>query len=72
MQAPYIVGDLNDDGVIDALDLNDLISVLFFNGTVPVPPEERADLNCDGFLDALDLNDLIDHLFFGAPAPMCP
>jgi hypothetical protein len=69
---PFIVGDLNGDEVHDAVDLNILIEVLFFNGVVPVPPDERADLDCSGTLDAVDLNDLIDVLFFNAPQPVCP
>ncbi len=72
LKFPFIVGDLNDDGVLDAVDLNTLIEVIFFNGEVPVPPEERADINCDGVFDAVDLNQLINVIFFNAPQPECP
>lgn len=72
LKYPYLVGDLNDDGFLDAIDLNLLIDFLFFNGQVPVPPAARADINCDGTFDAVDMNDLIDAIFFGAPAPVCP
>jgi hypothetical protein len=68
----YILGDLDDDGFITALDLGALIDVLYAGASVPVPPDARADLNCDGFPDALDLAIIIDHLFAGEPAPTCP
>ena len=68
----YVIGDLDDDGFITALDLAALIDVLYAGAPVPVPPEERADLNCDGFPDALDLAMMIDHLFAGDPVPECP
>ncbi|GAB4329507.1 MAG: hypothetical protein Kow0074_26020 [Candidatus Zixiibacteriota bacterium] len=72
LKYPYLVGDLNDDGFLDAIDLNLLVDVLFFNGQVPVPPAVRADINCDQFFDAVDMNGLIDVIFFGAAAPACP
>ena len=72
LELPYIVGDLDGDGFITALDLSALIDVIFAGGEVPVPPDARADLNCDGFPDALDLAVMIDHLYAGQPAPACP
>jgi hypothetical protein len=72
LEFPYIIGDLDADGFITALDLGALIDVLFAGAEVPVPPDARADLNCDGFPDALDLAMIIDHLFAGQPAPECP
>lgn len=72
LKFPFIVGDLNDDGVVDAVDLALLIDVVFFGGAVPVPPDERADIDCSGVADAVDLAILIDHVFFGAPPPVCP
>lgn len=71
LEVPYILGDLDDDGFITALDLSALIDVIFAGAPVPVPPEERADLNCDGFPDALDMAIMIDHLFAGQPPPEC-
>jgi len=72
LKLPFLVGDLDGDGFLTALDLGALIDVLFAGASVPVPPPERADLNCDGFPDALDLALLIDVLFAGEPAPSCP
>lgn len=68
-------GDINEDHTPDALDLNDIIDVLFFGGTNikdPSCPTFRADLNNDGVPDALDLNFIIDQLFFGGPVPCDP
>ena len=68
-------GDFNADGFLDALDLNDLIDILFFAGaniTDPLCTTTRADLNCDNTPDALDLNYLIEHLFFAGPVPCDP
>ncbi len=56
------LGDQNGDSVLDAVDLNLLIQVLFFNakewfiGT--------SDHNGDGAADAVDLNNFITELFF--------
>jgi len=68
-------GDLNGDGTFDAIDLNDLIDVLFFNATDPQDPDcprTRGDLNASGVADAVDLNYMIDLLFFNGPFPVDP
>lgn len=72
-----VPGDLNDDGVADASDLNLLIGYVFFNDESPVTPDgcsTPGDLNCDGFADAVDVNRLIQYIFFNgsAPATQCP
>lgn len=72
VELPYLVGDLDGDGFLTALDLSTLIDVLYAGAPIPLPPDARADLNCDGFPDALDLAVLIDVLFAGAPQPTCP
>lgn len=62
-------GELTGDAVIDAVDLNDLIEGIFFNG--PPPPTDpdcphihRGDYTCDNAYDAVDLNAMIDYIFF--------
>lgn len=68
-------GDLDASGVPDALDLNDMIDVLFFGVPEvhdPNCPSGRSDVDCNGVGDALDLNFLIDQLFFGGPDPCDP
>lgn len=63
-----IHGDLNNDAVIDALDLNVIIDILFFGGHATLD-DRTADVNCDLVPDALDMNYLIDILHFGGPQP---
>jgi len=77
LKLPFIVGDLNDDGLVDAVDLALLIDVVFFGADDiqdPSCPATRADFNADAAVDAVDLAFLIDHVFFGGdpPADPCP
>ncbi|MBD3299401.1 MAG: S8 family serine peptidase [candidate division Zixibacteria bacterium] len=67
--------DLDFSGVLDAVDLNALINVIFFNEPDIQDegcPITRADLTCDGVADAVDLNYLIEHIFFNGPLPCDP
>lgn len=69
------LSDFDANSALDALDLNDLISALFFAGPNPQDPgcpNTRGDFDASGAPDAIDLNALIDHLFFGGPAPCDP
>ena len=71
---PY-QGDFDESGFLDAIDLNELINTLFFNGPDPrdaLCATTRADFDNSGFADALDLNGLIDHLFFSGEGPCDP
>jgi hypothetical protein len=71
----FYQGDINANGSVDAVDLNQLIDILFFSGLGPKDPQcpfYRADWNGDGFTDAVDLNICINHLFFGGPSPCDP
>jgi hypothetical protein len=62
------IGDLNNDGQIDSLDMSELIDILFTSAP-PTDPEGLSDANCDGQTDALDLSVVIDHVFSGGPEP---
>ncbi|GAB4315638.1 MAG: hypothetical protein Kow0074_03330 [Candidatus Zixiibacteriota bacterium] len=67
--------DFDENGILDAVDLNAQIDVLFFDGFNPQDPvctATRADFNFDGTPDAVDLNVLIDHIFFSADGPCDP
>ncbi len=60
-------GNVADDAVLDAVDLNILIQILFFNATDiqdPLCPIFRSNINADAVSDAVDLNLLIQVLFF--------
>ncbi|MBD3298001.1 MAG: hypothetical protein GF341_05040 [candidate division Zixibacteria bacterium] len=73
-ECPYQC-DFDANGVLDAVDLNEEINALFFNGPNPqdpMCPTTRADFNNDTFPDATDLDGLIDHLFFNGPLPVDP
>lgn len=68
-------GDIDANGVPDAIDLNLLIDVLFFGGLDvqdPSCPVSRCDIDMSGYPDALDLNLYIDYLFFGGSPPPDP
>ncbi|MBD3297481.1 MAG: hypothetical protein GF341_02420 [candidate division Zixibacteria bacterium] len=73
-QCPY-QGDIDADGFRDAVDLQMLINILFFNAVEPqdpLCPITRSDLNGDDFSDSVDLSLLISHLFFNGPYPCDP
>ncbi len=67
--------DYDQSGFLDALDLGNMIDVLFAGKpdiNDPNCPTTRMDFDASGFADALDLGKLIDHLFAGAPGPTDP
>jgi hypothetical protein len=67
--------DFDGDGFITAVDLGDLVDILFAGEPDikdPNCPANRSDFNCDGFPDAVDLASLIDHLFSGGQGPCNP
>ena len=51
--------DVNGDGIVNAIDLIDL---LFCLGQPANPPCDTADVNQDGFVNSLDLIDLLFEL----------
>ncbi len=71
---PY-QADINADGIHDAIDLNLMIGVFFFNREEPHDPYcplGRADVDGDGISDAIDLNTFIEYVFFNGPGPSDP
>jgi hypothetical protein len=67
--------DFDGDGFLTAIDLGDLIDILFAGAPDiqdPNCPANRSDFDCDGFATALDLGFLIDHLFAGGQGPCDP
>jgi hypothetical protein len=69
LQPAYNVGDLNADGFPDALDLAQMIDILFAGSTNWPEPYWSGDMDFDRFFTALDLSALIDVLFAGAEPP---
>ena len=48
-------GDLNDDGIINVLDVVDLVNCILFTGC-----SECSDLNDDGLYNVLDIIDIVN------------
>lgn len=67
--------DFDGDGFVTAIDLANMIDILFAGKADikdPNCPAYRSDFDCDGFATALDLANLIDHLFAGGRGPCDP
>ena len=67
--------DYDRDGFLTALDLGNLIDVLFAGRHYdqdPWCPLGLSDFDGDGVATALDLGTMIDHLFGGGPGPHDP
>ncbi len=69
LQPAYVVGDLDGDSFPTALDLGQLIDLLFAGSTDYPDAHWAGDLDFDRFYTALDLGILIDVLFAGAEPP---
>ena len=70
-------GDLNDDGVIDAVDVAMIIDYAFRGGPVPMsdptcPTNHRGDWTCDNWCNLVDVVHAIDHVFNGGEPPCNP
>jgi parallel beta-helix repeat protein len=66
---PYLLGDVNIDGVIDVGDVVYLINYLFKNGTAPYMML-LGDVNRDDNIDVSDVVFLINYLFKNGPPPV--
>jgi hypothetical protein len=67
--------DFDEDSFLTALDLGDLIDILFAGDPDIIDPScttPRGDFDCNSFTTSLDLAGLIDHLFVGGPGPCDP
>jgi hypothetical protein len=63
-----IKGDVNGDGVVNAVDVAFLINYLFMVGPPPNPPV-AGDINGDCFVGISDIIWLINYLFIYGPPP---
>jgi hypothetical protein len=57
-------GDQNCDGVVDIVDVVELIGYVF-RGGLPPDPVKRTDVNCDGRADISDVVQLVYYVFRG-------
>jgi len=63
------LGDCNNDGILDIVDIFYLINYLFRGGPPPYPRTDAGDVNIDGRVTISDVVYLINYLFKGGPAP---
>ena len=68
---PFILGDVNEDGIIDIGDVVFLITYLYKGGPAP-DPVRAGDVNCDDIVDIGDVVYLVSYLYKGGPPPGCP
>lgn len=68
---PYIIGDANQDGEINIIDIVYIVNCLWRGGPCPCPMG-KGDVNCKGFVNVVDLVYLINYLFKGGPPPCEP
>jgi hypothetical protein len=66
----YIIGDCNDDQIVDVGDVIYLINYLFKSELAPVPLL-AGDVTCNGTVDIGDVVYLINYLFKAGSAPNC-
>jgi hypothetical protein len=71
VQAPFIRGDGNADGLFNIGDAVYLLDYLFVS-TGPVPCEAAADTNCDALIDLADSIYTLEALFAGGSDPPYP
>lgn len=67
---PYIIGDANQDGEVNIVDVVCLVNYLFKIGPYPCPLG-KGDGDCNGFVDIVDVVYLIGYLFKSGPALGC-
>jgi hypothetical protein len=67
--APFVLGDVNKDGIIDIGDIVFLINFVFYSGFSPIP-YSCGDVNKDGIVDIGDIVYLINYVFYGGPPPL--
>lgn len=71
----FYPGDIDADGVINAVDVAIEIDIVFFGAPNSGDMDchaKRSDFNNDMVTDAVDLAIMIDHVFFGGDGPVDP
>jgi photosystem II stability/assembly factor-like uncharacterized protein len=68
---PFVLGDVNEDGIIDIGDVVFLIAYLYKGGPA-ADPVEAGDVNCDDIVNVGDVVYLVSYLYKGGPPPGCP
>lgn len=68
---PWVVdltGDSNNDRVLSAADVIELVNYLFKGGATPYPVPATGDVNCSGSVTSSDIIALVNHVFKSGPA----
>ena len=64
------LGDMNEDGIINIVDLLRIRNIYLGNGSAPSPYEQiEGDLNQDGAIDSDDVREMLDVLVWRAGIP---
>ncbi len=65
------LGDVNDTGSKDIMDIIYLINTLYANGPQPIPVADVGDTDCSDVINLFDIVRLIKFLYLGGPRPSC-
>ena len=65
------LGDVNESGEIDIVDLTYMVAYMFKGGPAPEPNDNAGNVNCSGSLDIVDLTYLVSFMFRSGPEPGC-
>jgi Peptidase family M1 domain/Peptidase M1 N-terminal domain/Putative Ig domain/Dockerin type I domain len=68
-ESPLLVGDANNDGLVNVSDAVWIINYVFVGGDPPQPIMEIGDANCDGDVDVSDSVWIINYVFLGGAYP---
>jgi hypothetical protein len=66
---PVLMGDVNQDGVVQSSDLIYMVNYIFKSGPEPIPIRAVGDVNCTGGLGGSDIIFLVNYMFKGGSAP---
>lgn len=69
---PPLMGDADNSGAINSLDITRLVNYLYKGGPAPVPLVAVGNANGDMNLNILDITYIINYLYKHGPAPKCP
>lgn len=64
-----VIGDFDDNGSSNSMDVLYLINYIYLGGQAPVGGAHRADANCDNQIDIGDIIYMINYVFEAGDAP---
>ena len=66
---PVLMGDVNEDGVVNVPDLVYMVNYIFKSGPDPLPMRTVGDVNCSGGLGGADIIYCVRYLYKSGPPP---